>query len=253
MIAIDQIILILMIALRITGLFVAMPIFGATRYSPVLKFYLSVGFALLMLDHVKFDHSLIEGSYMVIFLASFKELSIGLAMGYVLRVIFVVVTMSLELAGLQMGFSMANMFDPQSNSQISVLAQLGSVLAVLTFFAAGLHSQLFVVVEKSFQIIPIGIPEGQFGMFMLNIGNLLKQTFILAFRLALPVTLLMVSIQLVLGIIARTAPQMNLFFNLAMSINIFSGLALIYFGLPHFLSVFRQFTSQMAAHGFGMW
>ncbi|MBI4239305.1 MAG: flagellar biosynthetic protein FliR [Deltaproteobacteria bacterium] len=253
MLGLESLLQIALAACRIGGLVIAMPVFGAGPIPPQTKFLFTIAIAAML-------HGLMppvpqalwadEGA-MVLVIA--RELGIGLLVGYSARLLFLVVSMSMEFAGLQMGFAVANLFDPQNNTQVSVLGQLAVVLTVLFFFATNLHHDLFRTVVRSFQVLPPALPSWDGGKLGEQLTQFLSIAFGLALRVALPVLVTMLLINLLMGVISRTAPQMNLFFNVSFIVTIVTGLLLVALTFPRLLLMVRGFNERMLAHGYGLW
>lgn len=253
MLGLDVILKVMVGTCRIGGLMLAMPALGAAQFPGPLKFLFAVSLGFILLPfQTPLPPVLWEQNGLLVLCMS-REIGIGLFLGFCARFIFLVVTMSLETAGLQMGFAIANVFDPQNNSQISVLAQLGVVMTILFFFGANLHHDLFRALVKSYELLPIGLPDWNLAPFHKSVLGFLRSSFELSIRLAFPVLAAMLIIHVVMGIISRTAPQMNLFFNAAFALNIVAGLVLAALSFPEMMTQVQTYSRRMAAHGYGLW
>lgn len=240
-------------AFRVGGLLVAMPVFGTSPLPPMLKFFLAFAFSAALLPfQPAFPPELWGRSDLVLVLAV-REIFLGLLMGYGVRFIFLMVTMALEFAGLQMGFSIANVFDPQNNSQVSVIAQLGATLSIMFFFAANLHHEVFLTLVRSYEVIPIGVPDWNFGLNIERLVSFLGMSFSVALRLSMPVMAVMLILHFVMGIMGKAAPQMNLFFNVAFIINVATGILLVALLIPTLFPEITRQTRAMSLQGYGLW
>lgn len=240
-------------AFRVGGLLLAMPIIGAIPSPGPLKFILAIGIAFLLHPFLPAIPSSLLSSQGSIILVMAKEIGLGLFMGFMARFLFLVVTMALEFAGLQMGFAIANFFDPQNNSQISVLGQLGVVVTAVLFFQLNFHHDIFRLLIKSYEVIPISLPEWKTGMMATRLISFLSDSFQIGVRLALPVIVSMLTMHSIMGIIGRTAPQMNLFFNIAFIVNIFIGLMLMLVVFPHIFNEVVRMGEKLFRYGYGLW
>ncbi len=253
MMGLENILVIGLGSIRITGLLLVMPIIGVSRFSPSLKFFLAMGMSLAMqsLYPISLDAILAQSDFFFIIIA--KELFLGVVMGFTLRISFLVVSLAMEYAGMQMGFSIAMFFDPQTNTQISILAQLGTILVVLLFFVLNLHLDAFKALVLSYKVIPIFQLDYPYYKIFEQVVYFFKSAFILSLRLAMPVVIIMITIQLVLSIISKTAPQMNLFFNVSFIINLIIGVLIIYVTLPYIAKFYQNFNMDLFKHGYGIW
>lgn len=250
---IDDMLRVTLGAFRIGGLLVAMPIFGSSPVPPQVKFFFAIAFGVMLLPfHMQLPAEIMRSNDMIIMMA-IKEVAVGLAMGFGARLLFLVVTMGLEFAGLQMGFAIANIFDPANNAQISVLAQFGVVLTIIYLLQINFHHDVFRILIKSYEVIPFGMPSWDFGITIDRLTGFLSECFVLAIRISMPIMIAMLTMHIIMGVISKTAPQMNLFFNVAFVINIATGLILLAMMLPRIFTILDQFSNSLMKKGFGLW
>lgn len=139
-----------------------------------------------------------------------REVVIGVAMGFAMRLAFTAVHMAGEQIGAQMGLGFAVFFDPLSTAQTQVIAEFLTLLATLVFLSINGHLMMVATLAQSFQMIPIAPtilpPQG-----WLNLVLMAKTIFSMGLLLALPVTVALIITNLALGVLNRAAPQLNLF------------------------------------------
>ena len=170
-----------------------------------------------------------------------RSLVIGMMMGFTLNLVFVAVRFAGDVAGMQIGFSIVNAFDPMSNSQISVISQFYHLLAVLLFFATGAHHVLVAAMFQSCLALP------PFGDSQLTGGawHLLREfstVFSSGLRIAAPIVVVLLLISAAMGVIVKTVPQLNV---LVVGFPIKIGVGLIVLGAS--LTYFRQVVTGMFA------
>jgi len=250
--AFETFLIIVVSAFRVGGLLFAMPMFGATFIPASIRFLMALGFAaaLAPLQQIMVPLIFTDNSYFLLVLV--KEISIGVVMGFCVRFIFLTITMSLEFVSMQMGFSMAHVFDPQSNSQVSIVAQWGTLLAMLVFLTLNGLEEIFSILVRSYTFLPLGPPSWDLANIMENLVSFLSLSFELAIKISMPIMMAMLLIQFVVGLIARIAPQLNLFFNMTFVINLVSGLLMLFFMVPQFLPTVRLFQKVLEAKGYGV-
>ncbi len=237
---------------RMAGLLVAMPVIGASSMPVLVKVVLSIG---LSASVVAFQPAMTQNLFEhngIVILVAMRELGIGLFIGFMARFLFLAITMSLEFSGMQMGFGMASFFDPQSNSQTTVLSQVGLVMGILFMFITNIHHEIFMSLIKSFEVIPIGLPSWEFASMGKNLLYFVVTTFEIAIRLSMPVLAVMIIIHFVMGVISKTAPQMNLFFNVSFIVNFAAGLTLVALSLPSLMTALRQMADSLTQRGYGI-
>lgn len=168
-----------------------------------------------------------------------QQIVIGVAIGFVMRMIFSAVDLAGELIGLQMGLSFATFFDPDSNGQTGVLAEFIGLLATLLFLALGGHLLMIEVLVRSFEWMPIRIePVNATGWKdVAGVGALL---FAAGLLLSLPLITALLITNIAMGVLTRAAPQINLF-AVGFPITMTAGFAVLILTLDAFAPVMRMF------------
>lgn len=242
-----------LIAMRIGGVLLAMPITGAGPMPALVRVLFAFAMAYLVQPMVGAVPGTWWNANDAIVLVAIHELLIGLMMGFVVRLTFLALSLALEVAGVQIGFAMASIFDPINNTQASVLAQLGVTMLVLTFFSANLHHEIFATIVRSFEVVPISMPTYDVGGYLERLGRMTNDAVLVGLRLALPAMMVMLLIHTVLGVVARAAPQMNLFMNVTFIVNILVGITVLMLSLPRFLPALVNYARATIRHGLGLW
>ena len=135
---------------------------------------------------------------------------VGATLGLVLRAVFLVLEFAGQVVAQQMGLGFASMVDPASGAQVPVIAQFYIVVGTLFFFAFDGHLQLIQLLDDSFRLLPIGtaVPSRDSLDFILQwMGHLLGTGLLLL----LPAITALLIVNLAFGVIARSAPQFNIF------------------------------------------
>ena len=137
------------------------------------------------------------------------EVLVGLSIGLIALFIFSGAQIAGQIVGMQMGFGIVNVIDPYTGTQVSILAQVQNIVAMWFFVIINGHHWFLMGIADSFNIIPLGnvrITEG----LVMNLLNLCGDVFIIGVKVGAPgiVTLLIAS--LMMGIIAKTVPQINI-------------------------------------------
>lgn len=171
-----------------------------------------------------------------------QQILIGAGMGMSMRVIFATLDVAGELIGLQMGLSFATFFDPQSQGQTSVIAQIIGLVVSLLFLALNGHLMLIQVLARSFEWLPISAnPVHAEGWLLLaRSGTLLFATGLL---LALPVVAALLITNISLAVLTRAAPQLNLF-AVGFPITSTVGIGVIWLTLPALVHVLEDIFDQ---------
>ncbi|MDQ7955029.1 MAG: flagellar biosynthetic protein FliR [Pseudomonadota bacterium] len=215
--------------LRVLGLFTAAPVFSS-RAIPVRA---RIGLAAVVAlgaqatlgaqPVIAFDNALALGALV-------QQVAIGLALGFTARLVFAAVEFAGELVGLQMGLNFASFFDPISNAQASAVSRFFGNVAMLVFIVINGHLTVLMAVIKSFEVFPVGV--GVLDAFArLRLHELGAELFASALWIALPMIALLLFVNLVMGVISRVAPQMNIY-AIGFPVTLTSGLAGMALVLP---------------------
>lgn len=138
-----------------------------------------------------------------------QQILIGVAMGWVMRVIFTAIGLAGELISMQMGLGFATLYDPASTSQTGVTGEFVALLATLLFLGMDGHLTLIATLADSFRAMPvIAAPPGP--GFLLNVVEWGRMIFVYGLLLALPVLVTLIIVNIALAVLSRAAPQLNL-------------------------------------------
>lgn len=229
---------------RILGLFMVAPIFGHTAVPGRVKLGLGVFVALAISPALPPMPQVAIGSWAGLLILG-QQILIGLAMGFVMKVIFSAIEAAGEIIGLQIGLGFATFFDPQSAGQTLVIGRFLHLLAMLVFLAVNAHLLLLGVLVESFQSLPIqNAPLAAKGFF--SLAQTGSHVFAIGLQLALPIVAILLMTNLALGILTRSAPQLNIF-AIGFPITLGIGLITLDWSMDYFAPQFeRAFTSGFA-------
>ncbi|MBA4162045.1 MAG: flagellar biosynthetic protein FliR [Novosphingobium sp.] len=163
-------------------------------------------------------------------LALAAEVLIGLSLGFVLQLSFAAPVLAAEQIGGVMGLSIASSVDPVSGAYSPALGQYFTVLLTVIFLGLGAHLTWLQLVLDSYTAFPPGaawlVPER-----LQEIAGFGTQMFVAAVAIALPVTLILLLVQLVTGVLSRSAPSLNLF-ALGLPAGVLAGIAALILAAP---------------------
>ena len=218
---------------RIGAAMLAAPIFGAANVPPQVRVIITGAVALLVANWTNAaapEHILSAAGVMAVL----GELLIGLSLGFVMQFAFTTPTIAAEIISGGMGMGLAATVDPQNGARSPVLGQYFGVVLMLVFFAGGGHLQWIALVVKSYRVFPPGhvLTPGGFGPehFHLILG-FTASMFATAVTMALPVSLVLLLVQVMSGVLSRSAPALNLF-SLALPAGIIAGVAALIVSSP---------------------
>ncbi len=219
--------LLLVCTARVAALMGSIPVFSSAQTPMQVKAGLSLTISLLVFPVVSPLGPNLPQTTIGLALLVGQEALLGFIIGFMGRLIFTAVEFGGTIIGYQMGFAAANVYDPQNQRQISLMSQFQSVFAILLFLALDAHHLFLRAIVQSYRLLPPGELDLSGGAvpFLVDLtGNM----FVLAVRFSAPILALLLLSGLVLGIMSRVFPQLNVFM-LSFPINI--GLALLVIGL----------------------
>lgn len=158
------------------------------------------------------------------------EVMVGLALGFVLQIIFAAPVMAAEVISGTMGLSMATAVDPSTGEQSTALGQYFSVVLALIFLTLGAHLHFISLVVESYKTFPPGqtwLGAEKFSDIVAFGGEM----FTTGIAIALPVTMVLLVVQLVTGVLSRSAPSLNLF-ALGLPAGVLAGIAALIAASP---------------------
>ncbi|MDR3630079.1 MAG: flagellar biosynthetic protein FliR [Desulfocapsaceae bacterium] len=156
-----------------------------------------------------------------------NETLVGLIIGLMVTLIFTAIQFGGTVIGYQMGFAAANVFDPQNQNQTSLISEFNNVFAIFLFLALNVHHVFIRAAVKSYEILPPGKLDLSHAAIPYLLG-LSSKMFVLSLQFSAPVLAMLLLSGLILGILARIFPQLNVFL-LSYPLNI--GISFIVIGL----------------------
>ena len=194
---------------RILGLIAAAPLFGNAGVPVSTKVSLGVLLSLVIAPIVpagpSADPTSWEGLLILV-----KEMIIGVAMGFAMRIVFAAIEYAGEVASQTMGLGFAMFFDPTTRGRSSAVSQFMALVATMAFLAVNGHLVLLEALAESFITMPItSTPfSGNAPLALVQWGG---RIFSAGLQLSLPIIAALLITNVALGILTRAAPQLNIF------------------------------------------
>ncbi len=195
--------------LRVLAVFTTAPVFSSRAFPTRAK--IALAFFVALATHASLPDAPIVGfNDPNAFGVALQQVGIGLAIGFVVRLVFSAVELAGEVVGFQMGLNFAAFFDPTMNAQSSAVARFFGQMAALLFVVMNGHLMVLLAIVKSFEAFPVdqNFLEALARMKLYQLGS---DIFASALWIALPMVGMLMFTNLALGIISRVAPQMNVF------------------------------------------
>lgn len=194
---------------RILALIASAPVFGNKQIPMRVKLGFSLILTLVIAPTITIPSDLDPASAQGIFVLV-QQMAAGLMMGFSIRLIFAAVEMAGDIAGMQMGLGFASFYDPVNASYSPVIAQFLGVLTGLAFLALNLHLYMLEALAASFSSFPISAAQPSANAFRL-LAEQGGMIFAFALQLSIPLIGALLITNLALGILTRSAPQLNIF------------------------------------------
>jgi flagellar biosynthetic protein FliR len=223
--------------IRISAMMVAAPIFGARILPLHVRILMAFAFSLVAvpllppvpaIDPISFDGLMIV----------LQQVVIGLAMGFIVQMVFQALVVAGESIANGMGLGFARMVDPANGVQVPVVSQFLIVMATLLFVILNGHLMMIQLVVESFRILPIS-EQGLSAHGALYLANWGSQMFMGGLLVALPAVAAMLVVNIAMGVVTRAAPQLNIF-AVGFPLMILLGFIFLLFTTP---SILNNFTN----------
>ena len=196
-------------SLRIGSFFLASPLFGYKIIPLQVRIVVSFATSFLIFNSIPIPN-ILELAGPSIFLVIFQELVIGITSGLLLKIFFSSAELAGEKIAASTGLSFAGLIDPESGAQTPVLSQILSLFMIVTFLSLNGHLIAISTILQSYQVLPIGQTNMNLSIIKLGIdaGGLM---FKFGALIMLPVVLGIILLNVVIGVVTRSAPTLNLF------------------------------------------
>ncbi|CAG0993513.1 flagellar biosynthetic protein FliR [Geobacter sp.] len=222
---------------RMAGIFAAIPLFGGRRVPMNIKALIIFAISVVCYPLVKAAVPQLPGDMLSLAMLMIRETLIGTCLGLLSLIVFAAVEFCGQICGIQIGLSIVSEIDPSQGDQQSIISIFQEMFATLLFLSLGVHHVFIGALVESYAVLPVGawtMNEGLLNFLVLTIG----QVFVLAVKLAAPVMVTLLLTSVMLGIMARSFPQMNVFF-VSMPLNIGIGFIILGLSLNVFLHTLR--------------
>lgn len=230
LIPIDEFQIFLICLARVAGFVAAIPVILANQTPAQLKAGLVFMVSLVLFPVMEPSLPPVSFEPATFLLLLVSEVLLGTMIGLIARMIFTAVEYGGTVIGYQMGFAAANIFDPQNERQLSLISQFQNVFAILIFLAIDGHHVFLQVAAESYKVLPPGAfnISGEAIPYLLKLSS---RIFFLGIQFSAPILAVLLLSGLILGILARVFPQLNVFL-LSFPLNIGISFTVIGLTLP---------------------
>ncbi len=223
---IQHIIIGLLVLLRVSTLIILLPAIGHQLVPRQVKAGLIILLSFLIYPVVQHQVNTVPTAPLVFAVIALQEILLAAALALFAQLIFTAAQFAGQLISFQMGMTVANVFDPATHSQQSVLSQVAMTLAMLLWLSSGAHHMFLHALIDSFSQFPID--HAWHFNALLELSDAMAQMFVLSLKIAAPIMILLTFVYIALGLVARAVPQVQVFF---ISFPLTVGLGLLTFAL----------------------
>lgn len=222
--------------LRIGGLLMVAPVIGDTRVPVRIRIGFCLALTVVILPATNAIPSIAPISIDGILSAGIQIL-IGISIGFMIQLVFNAVVIGGESIATTMGLGYALMNDPSNGVQVPIVSQFYTIFVTLLFLAFNGHHALIELLALSFKYLPIGQTISNNMLW-----HLIEWSSVLfngALRVALPALAALLTVNLIMGIMTRSAPQLNIF-SIGFPITMLVGFLVLLFTLPTVSMTFQS-------------
>ncbi|AMA72683.1 MULTISPECIES: flagellar biosynthetic protein FliR [Aneurinibacillus] len=229
----------LLVFVRLTAFFVTAPIFSTRSIPAVFKIGLSFFIAFIAFPLVKANHVIpVDWTYVYLVI---KEVLTGLLLGFLAALFLAAVQVAGSIIDMMLGLAMASVVDPLTGTQAPLMGNFKYILTMLFILSANGHHLLIQGVLSSYQVVPLdrwfsGMSDGTLSTFLIEKFSYM---FMSGMLLAAPLVSSLFVIDLALGIMAKTVPQMNIFV-VGMPVKILAGFLILVVVFPGYFFVMTR-------------
>ena len=233
----------LLILVRISCFVFIAPFFGMSSTPGRMKIGLSFFVTLILYQIVPKEELAYAGivGYSIIVI---KEGITGLLIGFAANSCNSIILLAGNLLDINIGFSMATEYDPQMQTQVSVSANLYNYLVLLLLVITNMHHYILHAVADSYQLIPVNGQVFQWDHLLQGMITYMINSFVIAFRIILPVFACIMILNCILGIMAKVSPQMNMF-AVGMQLKVLLGLVVMFLTIGLLMNVSNFIFDEM--------
>ena len=229
---------------RLIGFFRMAPVFNRKEIPGMVKLSLALILSIVLTCVVKPDVTIIKESFV---LSIFLNIVVGAMLGYIAQLILLAIDAGGDMVNMQMGLSSAMVLDPTTSSQVSIVGKCFSFLGLLIFIQLGGVYWILNAFMRSFEIFPLDatlIPLAK----LVNLDymvDLSSNVLFMGLQIASPILLATLGQDIILGVISKTAPQVNVF-QLSFLFKPVLGAAIMVWILPMLVNIISDYFLSFA-------
>lgn len=226
--------------IRILTFFSCINVIFPSGTPKVFKVMFSIFISFIISPFIQADIAVHSLSQLIIY--ALMETLTGLVFGFITNMCFNSLKIAGSLIDQQLGLSMASIYDPNTNTQNTLIETILYWLGVMIFFSMNGHHQLIAGIQNSFNLVKVGqlILSGNFDYVI----NVFVQCFIIGIKIAVPMILSLLIAELLIGFISKSVPQLNVMV-VSMPLKLLMGIIFIMIALPFLINKMHHLFNQI--------
>jgi len=223
---------------RLTGIFLTVPVYADKAVSPKVRLSIAVVFSLALAPIVSEYVPTIPKSVGLLILVVLGEFLIGLLLGFGAKLFMLAINIAGDFMAAMMGLQAASMMDPRSQTNTTTLSSMLSLIALAAFLALDFHLYMIRIFIESYNIIGFNKALGLGEVAMAIIATISKVT-ILGVKIASPIVVTNFIVNCALGVLNRLVPQIHVFF-ISMPLTMLVGIFILVLSIASMLILFTE-------------
>lgn len=238
--------LFLLLVARITAMIVVAPVIGHQIVPVPMKVALGLFGSLVMFPLASANAGSVNVQFVDFLLKALREVAVGLLLGFSAGLVFAGIRFAGELVSFDMGFSLANVLDPETGFQTPVVGEFFVLFAMTVFLLLDGHHAVLQALQLSYQVVPVGAWSLN-ELYAQKLIAVVGMIFIVAVKFAAPIIVSLFLTNVALAILSRIMPQMNIF-TVSFPLKIGIGLLVLTVATPVFFKVLKITLQQFESN-----
>jgi flagellar biosynthetic protein FliR len=235
----------ILVFFRVLGLMLVAPFYGSASVPANVKILFSLLIAAIVYPMVPKAGIALPGEFVSFAFAAAGEMAIGFIIGFAATLLMTSIQLGGHWVGQQIGLTLANVIDPISNTQLSIIEQFKFIFAILIFMAMNGHHYLLKALVSTFEVIPVrGFSLSTQTCYYVA-DTMGTEMFVFSIKVAAPFIVALLMATVAMGFIAKTVPEINIFI-IGFGVRVVIGFGLLFLVLPALAALFEKIFFRMA-------
>ena len=230
----------LFIFIRIVTFFSSLNILFPSGTPNTFKVCFSILISIIVASGINIDVNIVN-TFDLISLTAMETIT-GLTLGFITNLCFYSLKIAGSLIDQQLGLSMSSIYDPNSKTQSTLIENLMYWIGIIIFFSMNGHHKLITGIQNSFYLIEIG--ENLIGNNFYYIVHVFIECFAIGFRIAVPIVLSLIFTDLIMGLISRSVPQLNVMI-IGMPLKMLVGIIFFIIAIPFIITEIHNLLNKI--------